>query len=203
MKKARNQNLSNIRILSQKYFVYKIRRTIPPYIRPRKSSVAIFIIRPEIRPVGLARFYITRHVLHPVLAKPVASQDVTKCVRGASPNCVAIAGPSHSSWRCTLHGTPPPPPPPSFFSRGLLRFVVAIERVWKLGGYFWRRSIFAGVVLLSRLLGIKREGGRGERGGELEEFFGKGSWILRGLEGERFNVFDKRGGISFWRGNWP
>lgn len=186
MKKARNQNLSNIRILSQKYFVYKIRRTIPPYIRPRKSSVAIFIIRPEIRPVGLARFYITRHVLHPVLAKPVASQDVTKCVRGASPNCVAIAGPSHSSWRCTLHGTPPPLPPPSFFSRGLLRFVVAIERVWKLGGYFWRRSIFAGVVLLSRLLGIKREGGEGGGRRRIGGIFREGILNFKGFGGGAF-----------------
>lgn len=121
-----DQNLSNLRILSQKYFVYKIRRTIPPYIRPRKSSVAIFIIRPEMRPVGLARFYITRHVLHAgkSLWRRRTSQSVYEEEAPRQTASLSL-GPAIRLGVARSMGHRPP----SFFSRGLLRFVVAIETV--------------------------------------------------------------------------
>lgn len=81
----------------------------------------------------------------------------------------------------------------SSLSRGFESLADISDGVQSLPGLFCCRGCW----------GLKGRGGREGGGGELEEFFGKGSWILRGLEGERFNVFDKRGGISFWRGNWP
>lgn len=124
-----------------------------------KSSLAprILIIRPpKYVPLGSLAFYILRGTCYISTREEgyrwqcLWRADVTKCTEAPRrlPNCVAIAETSHSSWRCTLHGILPALP--FFFlgrggrEGGLLRFVVAIERVWKVGGYFWRRSIFAG-----------------------------------------------------------
>lgn len=143
--------------------MYKIRRTIPPYIRRRKikPGVAILIIHPEIRPVGLARFlYYVARVTSRVkkegyrwqsLWRVRQAQDVTKCTEAPRrlPNCVAIAETSHSSWRCTLHGILP-----AFFFPG--RGVIAFRRRDREGLKAWR--IFLTAFNLCRLLLLLRRG---------------------------------------------
>lgn len=167
--------------------MYKIRRTIPPYIRRRKikPGVAILIIHPEIRPVGLARFlYYVARVTSRVkkegyrwqsLWRVRQAQDVTKCTEAPRrlPNCVAIAETSHSSWRCTLHGILP-----AFFfpGEGGGGYCVSSSRS---RGFESLADISDGVQSLPAAFAveawiIKKEGEKGERE-ELKEFFGKGS----------------------------
>lgn len=191
MPRNRSKSVKLQTLVPQKYFVVRIKfvaRSLAEKNQAWRRGFSSSI--PEIRPVELASFLyyvarVTSRVKKGIAGNACAGRH--KVYGGASSFAKLRRYRWDQPFVLALHAPRDTACP--FFSwggaEGLLRFVVAIERVWKLGGYFWRRSIFAGCFCC---WGVDYKKGREEKEGigGIEGIFRKGILNFKDWKGSVF-----------------